>query len=247
MAPGYVVGRGGWTGWGVFLSAYGEIWCPLVGNFMSASGEFLLSVLTALGGVAQRSELVIAESKRTHAGRERHGHGGAGAAGGPSAVPGVECLSVELASQCRATAMFGMLVLPIAIGTRSLHALDNRDVGLGKRLGKRLDPQCGRRARHIDVALDHEGDAVEAWQPSSRGDGAVGCLCRLERLLSKHDRHGVDDRVNGFNPSQVRLDHLLARDLPCPYRLGHAQGAHGQSSVATVTLMYPLTSPSVEP
>ena len=34
MAPGYVVGRrGGWGGWGVFLSADGEIWCPLVGNF----------------------------------------------------------------------------------------------------------------------------------------------------------------------------------------------------------------------
>ena len=34
--------------WGVFLSAYGEIWCPPVGNSVSASGEFPLSALSRL-------------------------------------------------------------------------------------------------------------------------------------------------------------------------------------------------------
>ncbi|MGH7877131.1 MAG: hypothetical protein ACRENM_05595 [Candidatus Dormibacteraceae bacterium] len=34
--------------WGVSLSAYGEIWCPPVGNSLSAYGEFLLSAVTAL-------------------------------------------------------------------------------------------------------------------------------------------------------------------------------------------------------
>ncbi|MGH7860999.1 MAG: hypothetical protein ACREOS_02050 [Candidatus Dormibacteraceae bacterium] len=33
--------------WGVSLSAYGEIWCPPVGNSLSAYGEFLLSAVTA--------------------------------------------------------------------------------------------------------------------------------------------------------------------------------------------------------
>ena len=47
MALGYVVGaREGGQERGGLLSAYGEIWCPLVGNFMSASGEFLLSALS---------------------------------------------------------------------------------------------------------------------------------------------------------------------------------------------------------
>ncbi len=44
--------RGVGQGWGVFLSAYGEIWCPPVGNSMSVSGEFLLSALTGCAAPA---------------------------------------------------------------------------------------------------------------------------------------------------------------------------------------------------
>jgi hypothetical protein len=70
------------------------------------------------------------------------------------------------------------------------------------------------------------------------GNGAIGGVCRGERLLVKADHDRVERRVDRVETPQVRLDHLVDRHLPVAdegSQLGRAHppqfGAHSHGTL----------------
>jgi hypothetical protein len=90
--------------------------------------------------VAQGSEPIVAQAQRAHPGGQGRGLTGAGSAGGPGPVPGVDRGAIELAVGVPAKREGGRLVRPIGIAPAALRRSTTGASSVGKAPTSALAP-----------------------------------------------------------------------------------------------------------
>ena len=180
----------------------------------------------ALGGPAQRSQPIAAETQGRHPGSERRRLAATGRPRGSGPVPRVQGRSPELAVGVPANGEIGTVGAADRDRPSSPHPLDDGSVRTWVRARQGFESQSGWRTGEVDVLFDGERDAVERRQLTATCDRPVGCLRGFESLLAENDRDGVDRGVHGLDPPQVGLDDFLTGRLPGSDCTGQFRGAH---------------------
>ena len=117
----------------------------------------------ALGRPAQRSEPIVAQPQRTHAGGQGRGLAAAGGAGGSGAVPGVDGCSPQFAVGVPTQGEVGTVGAADGDRPGSPQPLHGGCVQRRICVHQGLDAQRSWRTDQVEVLLDGEGHAVERW------------------------------------------------------------------------------------
>ena len=165
------------------------------------------------GGIAQRAADVVAKAKRGHACGQSRPFSAARTTCGPSRIPRIAGDAVQGTVRVNAQPHVGQIGPPDRHRPGLAHPLDDWRVEGNHGPSERRQSPRGRRAGQIDVLLDGEGDAVQRSQRVFGGDLAIRLVGALARLLRQNLDDGVEFRIDGRDPSEMRLDNLVARHL----------------------------------